>query len=194
MLRLPESHQTSDMHDLSMIFDQQDLFTTNGAIDWYNCLDVISFSRTFNDFTFKLSTGFSSWNTRSFTKISTTTTSAWTQYRVSVSSQILSAIEQVLFELLSRINLCKRSSVFDILASSNKQTLITDKERTTNTKMKLQSGSKTRLIDRQRSNKSSRAKNSHEELPMSSWTTMQVDQDSESVFTSIKIISRLTGL
>ena len=58
MLRLPESHQTSDMHDLSMIFDQQDLFTTNGAIDCYNCLDVISFSRTFNDFTFKLFDGF----------------------------------------------------------------------------------------------------------------------------------------
>ena len=79
---ITSSHKTSDMHDLSMIFDQQDLFTTNGAIDCYNCLDVISFSRTFNDFTFKLSTGFSSWNTRSFTKISTTTTSAWTQDRV----------------------------------------------------------------------------------------------------------------
>merc|ERR1711867_325914 len=25
-------HKTSDMHDLSMIFDQQDLFTTNGVI------------------------------------------------------------------------------------------------------------------------------------------------------------------
>ena len=58
MLRLPESHQTSDMHDLSMIFDQQDLFTTNGAIDCYNCLDVISVSRTFNDFTSKLFDGF----------------------------------------------------------------------------------------------------------------------------------------
>ena len=110
------------------------------------------------------STGFSSWNTRSFTKISTTTTSAWTQYRVSVSSQILSAIEHVLFELLRRINLCNRSSVFNILASSNKQPLITDKERTTNTKMKLQSGSKTRLIDRQGSKKSSRAKNSHDRV------------------------------
>ena len=185
MLRLPESHQTSEMHDLSMIFDQQDLFTTNGAIDWYNCLDVISFSRTFNDFTFKLSTGFSSWNTRSFTKISTTTTSAWTQYRVSVSFQILSAIEQVLFELLSRINCCKHPSIFDILASSNKQTLIPDKERTTtprwsyNLEVKL-----TWLTDK----KSSRAKNSQAEQ------LCKLDQDSESVFTSIKIISRLTGL
>ena len=55
---ITSSHKTSDMHDLSMIFDQQDLFTTNGAIDCYNCLDVISFSRTFNDFTFKLFDGF----------------------------------------------------------------------------------------------------------------------------------------
>ena len=30
---ITSSHKTSDMHDLSMIFDQQDLFTTNGAID-----------------------------------------------------------------------------------------------------------------------------------------------------------------
>ena len=67
----------------------------------------------------------------------------------SVSFQILSAIEQVLFELLSRINSCKHPSIFDILASSNKQTLIPDKERTIHTKMKLQSGSKTHLIDRQ---------------------------------------------
>ena len=35
------------------------------------------------------STGFSSWNTKSFTKISTTTTSAWTQYRVSAPAQRL---------------------------------------------------------------------------------------------------------
>ena len=29
---ITSSHKTSDMHDLSMIFDQQDLFTTNGVI------------------------------------------------------------------------------------------------------------------------------------------------------------------
>ena len=110
------------------------------------------------------STGFSSWNTRSFTKISTTTTSAWTQYRVSVSFQILSAIEQVLFELLSRINCCKHPSIFDILASSNKQTLIPDKERTTTPRWSYNLEAKTRLIDRQGSKKSSRAKNSHDRV------------------------------
>ena len=58
---ITSSHKTSDMHDLSMIFDQQDLFNEFGTIgrgDCYNCLDVISFSRTFKDFTSKLFDGF----------------------------------------------------------------------------------------------------------------------------------------
>ena len=66
----------------------------------------------------------------------------------SVSFQILSAIEQVLFELLSRIKRCKHPSVFDILASSNKQTLIPDKEENNTPRWSYKSGSKTHLIDR----------------------------------------------
>merc|ERR1712240_494431 len=60
----------------------------------------------------------------------------------SVSFMILSVIEQVLFELLSRKNCCKHPNIFDILASSNKQTLIPDKD-------EVISGSKTHLLNRQ---------------------------------------------
>ena len=60
----------------------------------------------------------------------------------SVSFKILSAMEQVLFELLSRIKHCKHPTILDILASLNKQTLIPDKDEVT-------SGSKTHLISRQ---------------------------------------------
>ena len=117
MLRLPESHQTSDMHDLSMIFDQQDLFTTNGAIDCYNCLDVISFSRTFNDFTSKLFDGFLFMKYEEFYQDIYNNNISMDTGSSSVSFMILSAIEQVLFELLSRIKRCKHPSVSDILAT-----------------------------------------------------------------------------
>ena len=94
MLRLAESqnrHQfqkTSDMHELSMIFDQQDLVTTNGRVSLHDILGV--YQDIYNN-NISMDTGSSS-----------------------VSFMILSAIEQVLFELLSRINVVniQISSIF----------------------------------------------------------------------------------
>ena len=66
------------MHDLSMIFDQQDLVTTNGRVSLHDTREV--YQDIYNN-NISMDTGSSS-----------------------VSFMILSAIEQVLFELLSRIN------------------------------------------------------------------------------------------
>ena len=76
------------MHDLSMIFDQQDLVTTNGRVSLHDILGV--YQDIYNN-NISMDTGSSS-----------------------VSFMILSAIEQVLFELLSRINVVniQISSIF----------------------------------------------------------------------------------
>ena len=91
-----------------------DLLATNGGIDQYNCLDVISFSNTFNDFTFNCFDGFSSCDTRSLPR---TTTSARTQDRVlSVSCLVRECMK---FCWTAKTNKrCKHPNIFDILASS----------------------------------------------------------------------------
>ena len=103
------SQKTSDMHDLSMIFDQQDLVTTNGRVSLHDILGV--YQDIYNN-NISMDTGSSS-----------------------VSFMILSAIEQVLFELLSRINVVniQISSIF-LQVQTNKLYSLT--------REKLQSGSK----------------------------------------------------
>ena len=54
----PHHYAAHSVTNTLLHYHSLDLLATNGGIDQYNCLDVISFSNTFNDFTFNCFDGF----------------------------------------------------------------------------------------------------------------------------------------
>ena len=84
----PHQYAAHSVTNTLLHYHSLDLLATNGGIDQYNFLNVICLNNTFNDFTFNCFDGFSSCDTRSLPR---TTTSARTQDRV-LSVDVLSRV------------------------------------------------------------------------------------------------------